>query len=509
MLVNYINAAAPQSSMSDTDFMERLIAFCQEQGYIWGPSPEIYGGLSGFYEYAPLGKLLKNNVENAIRKVFQQHRFWEVECPTVMPEAVWKASGHLENFTDPLIEDKKGNLHRADKLIEEQLRTKGFVPEEIMKSTAAEHLLGIIDKHGITAPDGSALQREITYHNLMMQTVIGRDAQAYNRPETATTTYLPFQRYFDHFRKKLPFGVFQIGKAYRNEISPRQFTLRMREFTQAEAQLFLFADQKNAFQLYEAVKDAVLPFWHAAQQSSGNEPVRCSVSDARAKGWLKNDAYAYTLAVTYQLFRSLGLPDKSLRLRQHGPDEKAFYADDAWDVEVELQSFGWTELCGVHDRTDYDLTQHQKHSKKSLTASDETHKKEVPHIIEIAFGTDRVLFSILDHSFDPKAEAEGKTCLRVSAALAPIRVAVFPLVKKDGMPELAQEIEQELARHVVTTYDASGSIGRRYLRASQQAIPWCVTVDGQTLKDGTVTLRDRDTEEQVRVSRNELLTHLS
>ncbi len=486
-------------------FMQQLIAFCQEKGYIWGPSPEIYGGLSGFYEYAPLGKLLKNNVEREIRRVFQQHRFWEVECPTVLPAAVWKASGHLGNFTDPLIKDIKGKVYRADTLVEEQLRERGLSPEQLLSSPTEERLLALIKEHKLTAPDGTPLEPSITSHNLMMQTRIGLDTEAYNRPETATTTYLSFQRYFDFFRKKLPFGVFQIGKAYRNEISPRQFTLRLREFTQAEAQLFIFGDQKNAFHDFASVATDTLPLWSADDQAQGAPPQQLSVAEARKKGLLKNDAYAYMLAVTHRLFLAMGIPPDQLRLRQHGPDEKAFYADDAWDVEVALRSFGWTELCGVHDRTDYDLTQHQRHSKKQLAVSDETHKKELPHIIEIAFGVDRVLFAILDHYYNPQAADEGKGGLRLPPRLAPITAAVYPLVKKDGMPEEAKAIYEQLAQEFITIYDAAGSIGRRYLRAAQQAIPYCITVDGDTLTDGTVTIRDRDTEEQKRVKKDQLI----
>lgn len=490
--------------MPDKDFMQQLVAFCQEKGYVWGPSPELYGGLSGFYEYGPLGKLLKNRVEERIRRVFQEHDFWEVECPTVMPAKVWKASGHLDNFTDPLIKDAKGSVYRADNLLEDHLKAKG---KEAVVPAKPEELLALIQSEGVTAPNGERLVHEITHHNLMMGTTIGLDTEAYNRPETATTTYLPFVRYFDYFRKKLPFGVFQIGKAYRNEISPRQFTLRMREFTQAEAQLFIFKDGKDGFPGYEEIKQDTLPFWGANAQESA-KPSMMTVADARARGLLKNDAYAYTVALACRLFTAIDVPIDRLRLRQHGPDEKAFYADDAWDIEVNLHSFGWTEMCGVHDRTDYDLTQHGNASKKSLGVSDETHKQEVPHVLEIAFGPDRMLFTILDLAFDPKAASEGKSGLRVPPALAPIPVAVFPLVKKDGMPELAREIRAELSSEIVCIYDESGSIGRRYLRATQQAIPYCVTVDGQTLEDSTVTIRDRDTERQVRVPRDELLQRI-
>jgi len=493
---------AKQQSESD-QFMLKLVAFCQERGFVWGPSPELYGGLSGFYEYGPLGKLLKNNVENTLRRVFSLHDVWEVECPTVIPAKVWEASGHLGNFTDPLIRDTNGNVYRADKLIEEHYAAKG---EDAASALAAAHndFLSIIKEQSIKAPSGKDLVPKIERHNLMMETTVGLDLEAFNRPETATTTYLPFPRYFDHFRKKLPFAVYQIGKAYRNEISPRQFTLRMREFTQAEAQIFLFQDQKNSYPAYARIKEQRLPFWPAAHQLNEKSPETVTVAEARKRGFLKNDAYAYTLALAYELFTSIGIPAERIRLRQHNADEKAFYADDAWDIEVQLNSFGWTEMCGVHDRTDYDLKQHEKFSGKGLGVSDETHKKEVPHVLEIAFGPDRMVFSILDLAYNPKDEAEGKTTLHLPAALAPIQVQIFPLVKKDGMPEKARAIFEELVGEFTCSYDEAGSIGRRYLRAAMQGTPYCITVDGDTLKDDTVTLRDRDTEEQKRVKISEL-----
>ncbi len=484
-------------------FMQKLIAFCQERGFVWGPSPELYGGLSGFYDYGPLGKLLKNNVENRLRKVFALHDVWEVECPTVVPAKVWEASGHKANFTDPLIKDTDGNVYRADKLIEEHFAAKGADAAPLL-AAAHNDFLKVIKEEKLKAPSGKELVPAITQHNLMMKTTIGLDLEAYNRPETATTTYLPFPRYFDYFRKKLPFAVFQIGKAYRNEISPRQFILRQREFTQAEAQLFLYADQKDNHPAYPRIKGRTLPFWPAERQLAGNAPDAITVAEARQRGFLKNDAYAYTLALAYELFTSIGIPPERIRLRQHTADEKAFYADDAWDIEVKLNAFGWTEMCGVHDRTDYDLQQHAKFSGKELGVSDETHKKEVPHVVEIAFGPDRMLFAILDLSYNPKDEAEGKTTLHLPAFLAPIQVQVFPLVKKDGMPEQARIIFEELVGEFTAAYDEAGSIGRRYLRAAQQGTPYCITVDGDTLRDGTVTLRDRDTEKQVRIKSSEL-----
>ncbi len=488
----------PSAPPAPAEFLQDLTAFAQQKGFIWGPAPEIYGGLSGFYDYGPLGKLLKNNVEGAIRHTFQVNDFWEVECPTILPAKVWEASGHLSGFTDPLIVCSKCKAHfRVDRLLAE------LFPDAQVKP---ENYLSFFNEKELTCPScqGPFVQ-EIKKHSLMMRTTVGMDFEAYNRPETATATYLPFPRYFDFFRKKLPFGVFQIGKAYRNEISPRQFVLRMREFTQAEAQLFIFADQKATQELPERCATDQLPLWTYQAQAAEDAPEPMTIIEALERGNMKNRAYAYTVWLAYTVFLNAGVAPDRIRLRQHALDERAFYADDAWDIEVRLNSFGWTEMCGVHDRTTYDLTQHGKHSGKDLSVSDETHKKEIPHVLEIAFGVDRLSFALLDNFYNPQDIKEGKTTFHIPAKLAPIKVGVFPLMKKDGLGELAYEIYDELSTSLVCRYDASGSVGRRYLRAAEDGTPYCVTVDYRTKEDGTVTLRDRDSEAQVRVPKGELL----
>jgi glycyl-tRNA synthetase len=480
--------------------MKNLISFCQQKGFVFGPEPEIYGGLAGFYTYGPTGTLLKRRVEQVIRNTFQQAHFFEVECPTVLPAIVWEASGHLGGFTDPVMKDKKGNAHRADKLVEEHFK-KHSITEPVPADF--EKLLEVIKHHKITAPDGTELVPEIKKHNLMMQTTIGLDTEAYNRPETATATYLPFLRYLEFFRKQLPFGVFQIGKAYRNEISPRQYLLRCREFTQAEGQFFIHPEEKNNFEKYERIKHEKLPFWHWEHQEKGHAVQLETVEAALKHGHIQTQAYGWTIHLAYTLFRNMGIPAERLRLRQHAPDEKAFYAADAWDVEIDMPSYGWTEVCGVHDRTNYDLTQHAKFSKQELSAFDEQRREKfVPHVLEIAFGVDRPVFALLDIFYEEKAEGEGKTLFAVPYHLAPIQVAVLPLVKK--LTEEGEALFVELSKEFVCTYDESGSIGRRYLRNAEIGTPFCVTVDFEIRESSTVTIRDRDTEEQVRVHKDAL-----
>jgi len=483
--------------MAKSDYLQNLLSFVTDNGFIWGPSPEIYGGVAGFYDYGPLGKLLKNNIENAIRKVFSLHHFWEVECPTVMPEQVWKASGHLSGFNDPLILCSSCSAeHRVDKLLEES----GAI--ENAGGLSDEESLSLIKKNSIKCQRcNSDLQEVIKKHSLMMQTTIGTDTVAFNRPETATTTYLPFKRYDDFFRHKFPFGVFQIGKAYRNEISPRQAVMRGREFTQAEGQLFIFKDQKNNFPRFDSVSKHELPLWFA----DSDKVISTKLGDAVSSGQLKNKAYAWTLCLAYDLFVAMGIPTEKIRMRQHGDDEKAFYAEDAWDIEIYLNSFGWYEVCGVHDRTDYDLTQHAKASGKKLTAFNENSKQqETPHIIEIAFGTDRPTFALLDIFYD-NSDINHKI-FRIPANLAPVQVGVFPLVNK--VSEKAKEVFDKLHPIFRCKFDSSGAIGRRYYRADEEGIPFCITVDFETLEQGTVTIRRRDTGEQTRVSIESLAEEL-
>ncbi|MBU1322158.1 MAG: glycine--tRNA ligase [Nanoarchaeota archaeon] len=487
---------------SKKEFLQDLTSFMQVKGFVWGPSPEIYGGSAGFYTYAPLGKLLKNRVEEIIRKTLHTHEFFEVECPIVMERKVWEASGHLSGFTDAMITCSKCNAtFRLDHLLEEKYpESKNF--------KKPEQYLTFIKEKDIKCPNcQSDFKPEIKKHDLMMKTKIGIDQEAYNRPETATTTYLPFLRFTDFFRKKPIFGVFQIGKAFRNELSPRQHIVRMREFTQAEAQLFIKKELKNEFPKYKTIENDVLPLWDYKKQEKNQKPENNKIKDALVKGFFKSQAYAWTITIAYKLFINMGIPADKIRLRQHFPDEKAFYADDAWDVEIKTKSFGWIEVCGVHDRTDYDLKQHSKHSKIELEAFDEaTGKKYVPHVLEIAFGTDRPVFALLDCFYDKKEKEQGKTTFKIPYHLSPIPLAIFPLLKKPELIDKACEIYNKLSKGFLCVYDESGAIGRRYLRAAETGTAFCITIDFDTLekKPETITIRDRDTEKQVRVKTSEL-----
>ncbi|MFA5931415.1 MAG: glycine--tRNA ligase [archaeon] len=483
------------------DFQLELAKYLAEKDFVYGPEPEMYSPIAGFYSYGLVGKAMKNNLEQTIRDVFTRNNFYEVEFPLITPEIIWEASGHLKGFNDPIIICSKCKASfRADKLIEEQT------------GIAADHfdnpkLIEAIKEHEINCPSCKGrFNLDIQRQSLMMKTTIGRDIVAYNRPETATTTYLPFKHYVNFFRGKLPFTVFQIGKAFRNEISPRQHLLRQREFTQAESQMFLSKEMKTDFAWFENVKTVEMPLWTEEMQKTDKKWNFISLGDAMDKKYLKNKAYAWNLWLSYEVLTSIGIPKEKIRFRQHHTDERAFYSDDTWDLEVELNSFGWVEMVGISDRTNYDLTQHAKFSKQELTVRTEDGKVFTPDVIEVAFGVDRPYYALLDLAFF-RREDKQRTVLSLPTKIAPIQIGLFPLLKKDGLPEKAKEVQNELKGFRVY-YDEAGSIGKRYSRLDAIGVPFCITVDHDSLKDNSVTVRERDTLKQERVKINELSSKL-
>ncbi len=486
---------------SEADFAETIYGLSKKRGFFWGPSPEIYGGSAGFYDLGPLGKLLKNRLEAVIRTAFVKSDFWEVECPTVSPRVVWEASGHIEGFIDPITECKKcGQTYRADNLIEE------FNPEEKVAGLNIDELTEKIEQLEIVCPSCKGELGPVQEYNLMLKTELGLDQEAYMRPETATSTYLLFKRLLTFFRQKLPGSVFQIGKAYRNEISPRQGMLRLREFTQVEGQIFLVESDAKEWPSFELVKNEEIPLLPAEIQKTDHKDVMwISVGDALKKGYFHSQAYAWCVHLAYLIFSGMGFPKNAIRLRQHLENEKAHYAIDAWDVEILTRSFGWVECCGVHDRGDYDLKRHQEYSGENLSVK-VNKKPVVPNVLEIAFGVERPLYALIDNAY---AEDEERVWLKFAPEVAPIQVAVFPLMGKDELMEPALEIYEEINDSgLIVYFDKGGSIGRRYRRQDEIGTPFCVTVDYDTLEDTTVTIRERDSMEQVRVRRENLVMTL-
>jgi len=411
--------------MKIEDSIETFNSLMKRQGFIWGPSPEIYGGLAGFYSYGPAGMALKNNILTMFRKELRAFGFGEVECPTIMPEIVWEASGHLERFIDPVVRCKKcESIFRADKFLKENL------PNLLIDGLSFEQMENLIKENALTCPDCEIPFDKIEKYNLMLKTNVGAGNNAFLRPETATTTYLLFNRLNQVLRRQYPLKIFQYGKAFRNEISPRQGVLRMRSFDQFELQMFIGKEQEYTFEEFEDIKHNKLPLLDWKLQADNNDiPNHITLEEAIEQKILKKPAYAYCLYISYYLTNKLGYPNEVIRFRQHSPNERAHYADDAWDLEVNTEQYGWVEICGVHDRTDYDLKRHGKYSNENFEVSMgvDPLKKEIPQILEIAYGIDRIIYTLLETNFNVE---DDRINLKLTHNIAPNEVAVFPLVKK-------------------------------------------------------------------------------
>jgi glycyl-tRNA synthetase len=430
--------------MGDQTLMEKLVSLCKRRGFVY-QSSEIYGGIGSVWDYGPLGVELKRNIKERWWRdmVHARDDIEGLDAGILMHPRVWEASGHVEGFTDPLVECR--NCHRR------------FRADEVEEQCP---VCGVKDQ--FTEP---------RMFNLMFRTFMGsveeEAAKVYMRPETAQGIYVNFQNVLTSSRQKVPFGIAQIGKAFRNEITPGNFIFRTREFEQMEMQFFVEPGTDEKW--FEYWKDQRLE-------------------------WMK----------------SLGIRAEKLRLHRHTRDELAHYAYDAYDIQYEFP-FGWQEFEGIHNRTDYDLGRHQEYSGKRLEYIDqESQDRYIPYIIETSGGIDRLLLVLLADAYrEEEVEGETRVVLALQPRLAPIKAAVFPLVKKDGMPEIARAIAAELRKRFPAFYDESGSIGRRYRRQDEAGTPFCITVDGQTTEDRTVTVRDRDTLEQDRVAIDELPDHLA
>ncbi len=471
--------------------IDEIEEIAKRRGFFW-PSQEIYGGISGFYDYGPLGVLLKLNIERLVRSNFVSKGCLLVEAPLLTSLKPWIASGHVNSFADMLTEcNKCGAAYRADHLVEEHLKIKtdGKKQNEIQK---------LIEENKIRCPKCSGALGKIYDYNLMFRSAIGpgRDKiEAALRPETAQTTYMDFKRLFEIGRKRLPLGVLQIGKSFRNEISPRKALVRLREFTQAEVQFFVHPEKKE-HDITE-VKDMEVSVLTKGAQAKNDKPKRMKISEL-AKSC--STMIAYFLADAMRLYKRMGIDESKLRLRQHMDDERSFYSSDTWDVEFMSDKYGRIELVGVADRTDYDLTRHQQLSKESMAVSMDG-EKFVPHVIEVAFGIDRPLLCILESCIRQDGD---RVYFSFPAAIAPYQAAVFPLVNKDGLPEKAMDVYDALRKDFVCLYDRSGSIGKLYYRQDEAGTAYCITIDHDTINDNSVTLRERDSKKQLRVKIKEL-----
>jgi glycyl-tRNA synthetase len=458
------------------------------------PSSEIYGGSAGFYDFGHLGVLLKRKFENAWRAYFLglDQNFVEIDTCHIMPKAVFEGSGHLKSFNDPLTECVSCHKrHKADLLLEE----KGVEAEGL----TAEEMTAALQEHTVTCPRCGGTLSEVRWFNMMFELDLGAaegGEKAYLRPETAQGSYVSFKRLYEVMRNQIPMGLAIIGRAYRNEISPRQGFYRLRELNQAELQIFFDPDTVDEHPCYDAVKDCMMRVYRLEDREHG-EPQEIPLEEIAVPAFYKY----YMAAVQDFYLKVLKVPRTLFRFRELSEEERAFYNKIHWDMEIYTESLGgFKEAGGIHYRTDHDLSGHQKGSKKKMEVNVQG-KKFVPHVLELSFGVDRNLLMQMDVAYTEEKE---RTVLKFPAVVAPYTVAVFPLVKRDGLLELAYEVYLDLKKVFDTFFDDKGSIGKRYRRQDEIGTPFCITVDYDTLEDGTVTVRDRDTMEQVRMLRDDL-----
>ena len=451
--------------------METIVRLCKSRGYVY-PGSEIYGGLANTWDYGPLGVELKNNVKEAWRKKFIQENknIVGLDAAILMNPETWVASGHVSGFSDPLLDCKECKTrHRADKLIESFAHDKG--EDIVADGWTDEQMLNYINENKIVCPKcGKLNYTNIRKFNLMFKTFQGvtedSTSTVFLRPETAQGIFVDFKNVMRTTRKKIPMGIAQIGKAFRNEITPGNFTFRTREFEQMELEFF-------------CKPGTDIEWWKYWKEF--------------CKNWLLN----------------LGMKEENIRLRDHSPEELVFYSKGTTDIEFAFP-FGWGELWGIADRTDYDLKAHQTHSKEDMSYLDpETNEKYIPYCIEPSVGADRVTLAFLCNAYEEQELGEGDTriVLHLHPALAPYKAAILPLSKK--LNDKADEVFQTLAKVFSVDYDEAGSIGKRYRRQDEIGTPYCITVDFDTLEDNQVTVRDRDTMEQIRIPIEQVEKYIS
>ncbi len=449
------------------DLMDKIISLAKRRGFIF-QSSEIYGGFASCYDYGPLGVELANNIKRQwwLSMVQLRNDIYGLDAAIIMHPKVWEASGHVESFTDPLVDCKQCKRRfRADHLLE---AAESIKPDLTGQKQPPKSI------HDIVCPVCGGELTEPRNFNLLMKTFIGavedKTSQAYLRGETCQGIYVNYKNILDSMRARIPFGIAQIGKAFRNEITPGNYIFRTREFEQMEMQFFVQPQESDKW----------LQYWREQRLN-----------------W----------------YMDLGLTNDYLRWRQHGEDERAHYARDAWDIEFASPFGGWKELAGVHDRGDWDLSRHQQFSGIDLSYRDpHSGQKYIPHIIETSDGVGRAMLAFLlkayqevdTRSGDEKSKHQKEIILRLDKRLAPIKIAILPLAKKETLTKLALQIQASLAPFYMTQYDEGGSIGKRYRRQDEIGTPYCLTIDFDSLNDKQVTVRDRDTMRQERVAIAEL-----
>ena len=565
--------------MEKSDKYEAIREIARRRGFFW-PSYEIYGGVSGFMTYGPLGSLLKRRIETKFRKFFiEPFNILEIESSIITPGRVFDASGHVKAFQEPMAECSKcGRKFRADHLLQEQAGMSDTQTEKLNLDEIASE----IEIHSIKCPECHGALLQPKHFMTMFSTTIGpySEAVGYGRPEAAQGIFVEFRRLYEAAREKLPFGVVQIGHVLRNEISPRQGPIRLREFTIADIEFFFDPKEPQCPMINEVGEENLRLVTAFRKRESDCEPIKTDIRKALREGLIKTEWQAFFMVLAKRFLNDLGVPDDKQRFIEKLEWERAHYSTQGYDQEIFLDRWGWTEVSGHNCRTDYDLQQHMRHSgvdmhvfkeyekpvitkklvvepiqaeigptfrkdsskvveallkasardvEKSLKEkgyymagsfriqsrhvnivqrkTEEKGRRYIPHVVEPSFGVDRLVYIALEFAYD---KCENRNLLRFPRELAPIQVAVFPLVTKDCLPERACDLHKMIMESgFLVEYDEAGSIGRRYARADEAGIPLCITVDYQTLEDETATLRDRDSWAQIRKKVQELPEYLN
>ena len=496
---------------------EEIMETILKRGFII-PSNEIYGHISGFYDYGSIGAPMKHKIEEAWRNFFvRRDGIYEVETVLILPEIVLRASGHVGHFGDPLIECMKcKRKFRADTLIADEIEKKA------KESGAGEHVKRLkehlsrlpgmkpdemnakLRELNLKCPECGGEFSEVGWFNLMFKTNIGpiEGNTGYTRPETAQGIFLAFPRVFRAHGSRLPIGIAQIGKSFRNEISPRQGLIRLREFTQMEIEYFFNPSKPFHPKFREVENQRLRVLTREAQEAGREEAQEYTARELVEKGIVPNEIMAYYLAKEVQFYEMMGIPYSDFRFRHMLPDETPHYSGGNFDLEVST-SYGWIETIGTAYRKDYDLGSHARTSGQDLSVFIEEEKKKIiPHVVEPSFGVDRLFWVILEKCYRAGGGAEGRTWswFDFPPAIAPFECAVLPLMKKDGLAEKAEDVARMLREEGFNVaFDASGSIGKRYARQDEIGTPYCITVDYESLRDETVTVRFRNDGKQTRV----------
>ena len=479
--------------MSEKGNFDNVSDLALRRGYYF-PSAKIYPDApAGFWDYGPLGVRLKRKIIDVWRKmIVKRDGMLEIDGSQILPESVFEASGHLRSFVDPLTECQKcQRTFRADRLIQE--KTRKLIPEAL----SAKELDDLMKKHKIDCPECGGRLSKVVKFNMMFKFAVGpkSDNKVGLRPETCQSIFLDFTRIHKIMRTKLPIGIAQVGRAFRNEISPRQNLIRLRELIQAEVEVFFNPKKVDVFEKFDKVKEGKLNFLLL----NNDKEMEFTAEEAVDKKIVRNKIVAYYLVLLKEFYEKLGIKPENIRFRELPEDERPFYAQSAWDLEIKT-SFGWLEVVANHYRADYDLKVHSKGSKTDLTVMDDG-EKVLPWVWEDSMGIDRTLLVTLDAAY---VKEKKRVILKLPSYLAPIQVAVFPLVDKDGLTEKAKEIYDLIKDEFDVEFDEKDSIGRRYYRMDEIGVPFAITIDYDTLKNGTVTIRERDSKKQVRVTKNEI-----